>query len=470
MRREEIEKRLLAVRERLRDAENREEPFLLTELQGECTAATVEGKPVRVWTRALQKALDEHHAVRIPPSDEIYYLDAPVLLGSDTRITACGATVRLLPGTRTLMLRTRHVTDGSDRPEDTSVPADRNIVIEGGRWEESRTARAGYGASGCFDAEHSLPGVSTCMLFVNVRGLTLRDMIFAHCAGFAVQIGCAHEVCVENITFEGCYADGVHLNGHMSDVLVRGIRGHVGDDLVALNPYDWDNSGINFGPAERVWIEGVYSDADNPYKAIRMQPGIYRYSDGTLSDCFIDDLILRRVRGIRSYKLYLQTPRYIGAPEHPALIGHCGDMYFEDLEIDLDGQIDAGLYETIRESEGYNIFGAFEICADIERAEFSGIRLTLHRDALPETCLVSVGPKSVSCPAPGGQWYEIFDPYLTCRVGTLVFRDVTVNGCADPAPEELVRTIVMRPNPCFPAVMPAGGTGRGTVEHIEIIR
>jgi len=358
------------------------------------------------------------------------------------------------------------VTDGSDRPEDVCVPADENICIEGGRWEESRDHRQGYGASGCFDENHSMPGVTTCILLSNVKNICVRDLEMAHNAGFSIQIGNAERVLVENIHFDRCYADGVHLNGKVYDVLVREISGYVGDDLVALNPYDWDNSGINFGPAERVLIDGVFSDADSPYKAIRIQPGVYLYPEGGESDCFINDMCMRRVTGIKGYKLYLQTPRYLDSPDHPARVGRCGNLYFDDLDIDLDGQIDWNLYETIRHSAGYNIFGAFEICSDIGRAEFENIRLTLHEQEYPASCLVSVGPKSVSVPTGDGKYYEIFDPYASCRVEKLVFKNVQVNG-QKPQKDQLLRVIEMKYNPDFPRTMPRGGEGKGCVESVE---
>lgn len=439
-------------------------PFELSRLAALSEEKDIDGKRFRVWTKALQAALDAHSVVRIDPSPETYYIDGPVYMPSGRRILARGARIQLTPGCRTVLLRNIHVTDGSNHPEDSCVPADENLSVEGGVWAESRDGRLGYGNSGCADADNSLPGVSTCMLFSNVKDLHLKDMEFVNTAGFSVQIGAARNVVTENLHFVRCFADGVHLNGNLENVLVRNSYGYVGDDLVALNPYDWDNSGINFGPARRVFIDGVFSDPDSPYKAIRLQPGVYVYPEGGESHCRIDDLVLRRVKGIKSFKLYLQTPPYRDVPDHPARVGSCGSLYFEDMDIDLNGQIDAGLYEGVRHSAGYNIFGAFEILADIEQAEFENIRLTLYRDTLPESCLVSVGPKSMT----GGNLYEVFDPYASCRVKRLRFSGITVNGLPATSPRDLIRVIRMQPNPDFPRTFPRGGNGRGQVEEVEI--
>ena len=192
--------------------------------------------------------------------------------------------------------------------------------------------------------------------------------------------------------------------------------------------------------------------------------GVHLYPDGGSSDCRIDDLYLRRVTGIKSYKLYLQTISYKDEPEHPALVGSCGNMYFDDLDIDLDSQIDAGLYEGVRYTEGYNIFGAFEVLADVENMELENINLTLHLDEYPETCLVSVGPKSMT----GGSLMEVFDPYASCRVKHIGFKNITVNGEHTTDPRKLIRVIKMKFNPDFPNTFPRGGEGEGRVDSVTI--
>lgn len=460
MKKQEIIDRLEMMRETLLSGASRAEPVSIRRYEAYSRAEN----GLRVWTDALQKAVNENSCVRIEPSEEPYYIDAPVILPSGCHIIAHGARVELVPGCVTLMLRNGNVVDGSSVPEDKSVWPDHHITIEGGTWADCENIRRGYGKTGKFEKEGYLEGVTALMLFSNVTDLLLRDMIFVHTSAFSVQIGNAERVCTEDIRFEKCFADGVHLNGNIRDILVRNISGYVGDDLVALNPYDWDNSGINFGPAECILIDGVFSSPDSPYKAIRMLPAVYRYKDGTKVDCLIGDMVLRRVSGIVGYKLYLQTDAYIDAPAHPADVGSCGDMYFEELDIDLDRNIDSGIYEKVRYSTGYNIFGAFEVLANVEKLEFENIRLTLHKDILPESCLVSVGPKSMT----GGGDSEVFDPYLSCHVGELIFRNITVNGEKAVNRDDLVRVVTLRPNPDWPRTKPRGGNGKGTVDRITI--
>ena len=142
------------------------------------TRKTEEGT---IWTQALQTALNEHERIIIEPSEEIYLLDGTVCIPSNRHIEAEGATIRLSKACRVLMLRNERTQDGTRFPID-SAEKDRNISIHGGRWEESNVRRLGYGISGRYapvseDDEHrEFYGVSTCMLFNNLEGLSLSDM------------------------------------------------------------------------------------------------------------------------------------------------------------------------------------------------------------------------------------------------------------------------------------------------------
>ena len=379
-----------------------------------------------IWTAALQAALREHEIVEIPARVEPYLIDGTVLIPSNRRIEAYGATVRLTPECDVLMLRNAYTADGTHFPLPAGY-ADTNISIAGGRWEESNTARAGYGKTGKYDAARSFFGVSTLMLFNNIEGLTLTGMTLAHTAGFAVQTGQLKDAHFEHIRFESCYADGLHLNGCSENILARDIRGEVGDDLVALNMYDWQNSSVNFGPTKNVVCEDLELAETGRYKAIRIEPGTYFFDDGTSVDCALVGAVFKNVRGIKTFKLYYQTPRYrLGSSPERGAVGSLDALYFEDIDINLDAPIDR-FDEYMHADPVRGTFAAFELGAKIGRLVFENIRLTLH-DEFPNSCLVCIGPKSVR----SGE-YEIFDPYLSSFAARLELSDIRVNGevCRD---------------------------------------
>ena len=158
------------------------------------------------WTRALSAALREHEIVRIPAGE--YLLSGGVVIPSNRRIEADErAVLRLKPNARLLLLRNERTQDGTRYPVRKGA-RDRNIAIVGGRWEESSDRRRGYGSTGMYDEARSFYGVSTCLFFNCVDHLTLSGLTFRHTAGFAVQLGDASNVLLEDITFEECFADG----------------------------------------------------------------------------------------------------------------------------------------------------------------------------------------------------------------------------------------------------------------------
>jgi hypothetical protein len=340
------------------------------------------------------------------------------------------------------MLRNEHTMDGTTAPFDTANH-DRNISIHGGRWEESRTTRMGYGLSGRYTPqtaeENRRPfyGVSTCMLFNNIEQLSLLDMTFAHTAGFAVQAGDLRNGLFENIGFESCYADGLHINGRTENLYIHHIFGEVGDDLVALNAYDWQNSSVDFGPIHSVWCEDLVLSENSRYKAFRIEPGTYAYADGSTVNCGIFDAVFKNIKGIRTFKLYFQTPPYLldQKPEW-GKVGFCDNLFFEDIEVDLRAPID-GFDEYKNSDPVRGHFAAFELNANIGYISFENISLTLYKERFPFSYLACVGPKSIIY-----RGKEIFDPYLSSHIETIAIKNVIVNGNPSEDASELIKAVV----------------------------
>ena len=381
-----------------------------------------------VWTEALQAALYEHEIVEIPSSKEPYYIDDTVIIPSNRRIIAWRAVIMLTPECDVLMIRNEHCKDGTHTPF-TDEDRDCNISIHGGCFAESRTFRMGYGKSGRFspkeenDAIRAFYGVSTCMLFNNMENLTLTNVTLANTAGFAVQLGNVKNAVFENVWFKDCYADGLHFGGNCENIVARHIYGEVGDDLVAFNAYDWLDSTVTFGPIKNVLCENLNLSPMSPYKAIRIESGIYTYDDGSKVDCAICDTIIRNVQGIKTFKMYFQTPPYaIGTEPEKGETGYMDNLFFEDILIDLHSPIDGFKeYQTADPVRG--TFAAFEIGANIGYICFENVDIKLYKDEFPRSFPVCIGPKSI---VSGGK--EIFDPYISSHANIFEFKNVTVNG------------------------------------------
>lgn len=376
-----------------------------------------------IWTNALQTALNEHQVVIIPNAEEPYYIDNSILIPSNRRIIAeNGATIRLTDTTKVLMMRNTNTADGTHAP--INAPKNYNVSIEGGKWEDWCPHRMGYGNSGKYDEQRSFYGVSTCMLFENIENLTLKNITFKNCGGFAIQIGEAKNIIIENILFENCFADGIHVNGNVENIHIKNVSGEVGDDLVAFNMYDWQDSSINFGPLKNAICEDLTLSPNSHYKAIRIEPGIYTFDDGSQVDCSLTNAIFRRIHNIKTYKLYCQTPPYF--PENNPEKGDVGsgdNIFFEDIDVDLDAPIDLiGGYVTNDETTG--TFAAFELGLNAKNIYFKNINLTLHREKYPHSYLMCIGPKSVRF----DDGREVFDPYFSSTVENVHLENITVNG------------------------------------------
>ncbi|WP_276950475.1 right-handed parallel beta-helix repeat-containing protein [Acetatifactor muris] len=383
-----------------------------------------DSRGLEIWTDAFNVALREEKAIYIPKAEQPYYIDGSVIIPSQRHIRADEDTViRQLEGVRVLMFRNEHTVDGTNCPPGRAN-RDSDISITGGRWEESYTSRAGYGKSGMYDDNRSFYGVSTCMLFNNIENLSLRNMTFAHTAGFAVQAAEMENAIFENITFENCYADGLHINGNSENLIIRNIAGEVGDDLVALNMYDWKNSSVNFGPARNVLCENLRLAPNSRYKALRISPGVYYFEDGSGINCAVENFIIKNVSGIHTFKLYLQTPRYrVGEEPGSKEVGSGDNLFFEDITIDLTQPVDK-FEEYLTSDRVRGAFAGFEIGTNIDNISFDNINIRLYQDRYPMSFLACVGPKSIRTK----DGWEIFDPYVDCKVKNLHAKNIVVNG------------------------------------------
>ena len=376
----------------------------------------------KVWTEALRAALRENEIVEIPTGREPYYIDDTVVIPSNRRIEAWRAVLCLAPGCRVLMFRNEHTQDGTKAPIDVSS-RDCNISISGGCFAESRTEREGYGKSGRYSENEEFFGVSACMLFNNIENLTLENVTFRNTAGFAVQIGDAKNCIFENIWFNNCFADGLHVNGGSENIVARHVYGEVGDDLVALNAYDWQNSSVNFGAIKNVLCEHLNLAPLSRYKALRFEPGIYTYADGSVVDCALENVIIKDVIGIKTFKMYLQTPPYaIGGEREKGAPGTVDNFFFENISADLHTPIDP-FPEYVKGDRVRGVFAAFELGANIGTVTFENVDFTHHSEEFPLSYLVCIGPKSI---VSGGK--EFFDPYISCRAERLIFKNISVNG------------------------------------------
>lgn len=378
----------------------------------------------KIWSEAFSFALKNYEDIIIPAGK--YYVDKSLVVPQNRGIIADeNAEIILTKGVKSLLLRNENVIDGSDKPIPKTAIKDENISITGGIWGEENDERLGYGKSGCFDENNSMVGVSTCFLLSNVKNLTLKNLTFRHTAGFAIQMGNISNFVVENICFDVCYADGLHINGGTENGTVKNLYGHTEDDLIALNAYDWDNSSINFGKIENLVVDGVKCDVGgNVHKSIRIQPGIYPYKSGEKEDCFVKNLTIKNVSGVACFKMYLQTPAYTTFPEKNVGVGRMENILFENISADTSEPVDKQPNYLSGNTVTGN-FATFEIGSNVKNLTFNNVKTVLNKAKYPNSYFIAVGPKTQYI---AEKKLELFDPYVCCTIQKINFENVYINN------------------------------------------
>jgi hypothetical protein len=446
-----IENKLTQIADKLTCEEASQSDFILLTDYKQFTR-TEEG--LVIWTEALNKALSEHLYIQIPASDDPYWIDGSIILDSGRRIRADGAVIKQKPESIVCMVRNRNVVYGGDDMSDTIglLQPDENISIKGGTW----IGEGGSRSDGClYDRNNSMPGVCAAFLFSNIRNLYLSDMTVCETGGFAFQVSNTREFLIDSITFRHALADGIHVTGLTYDGIIQNIRGDTGDDLVALNMWDWSNSSINFGDIDSVLVKNIESTGG--HRALRILPGRKFYSDGTDRSCRADHIIVQNIKGIKEFKLYMQPYPWKDKPMQTE-VGY-GDYIWLD---------------------GVDGVSSIEVCSNIKHLSIENITVdlnALHSDSLNSAssviynnhmALVRVGPKSVTgnMSQPPEFWEEVYLPDACARINYLRLRNICDRDGKPVSENNLVFAFQMHQNSNYPLSTPRGGNGYGLVDKI----
>ena len=415
-------------------------------------------KDGKIVTDAFNYALENFSQITVPKGR--YYVDKPLIVRSDTAIFAeDGAEIILINGVKTLLLRNESVIDGSDEKIPTDAPIDENISVVGGVWAEENVERMGYGGSGRYDLSDAFKGVSTCFLFSGVKNLTLKNLVFRSTAGFSVQLGRVSNLKIENVEFQNCFADGLHINGGVNGGIIKNLFGHTEDDLIALNAYDWDDSSINFGAIENLVIDGVTPDgASETYKSVRLQSGVYPYKNGEKEDCYIKNLTVKNVGGVATFKMYLQTPPYTTVPEKPVGVGRMENILFENVETDTTAPVDR-LPNYLNGDKIAGNFAAFEIGSFVKNLRFKNVKVKLDKEKYPNSYFLTVGPKSQYI---SEKKLELFDPYVSCVADGMTYDGVYINGVLTNDLTPFIKEVAFEN--LYPSSLPFG---KGRIINVE---
>ena len=341
---------------------------------------------VTVWGKAFNRALKDHLCVKVPAGD--YPIEEQITVPSDRRIEAeAKATVHHVVGYEGILVR--------------NVCGASNIFVKGGVWADNRQAR-NTGRDGRPVNYRNLHGDnSTVFRFLGCRGLTVRDLTVSNAPAFSIQAGAVTNFCVENVWVRNGGADGIHVNGCTENVLIRNVRGSTGDDLVALNAWDWPRSTEACGPMRNVWVDRAVAEADG-YRAIRLLPGRTKRGSDTWTECRMDGIVLSRIGNVDWFKAVYQG---MGNPDENQM-GAGSHWYVEACDIAFKRQPAKGQHVAV-----------FDFASDVDDVTLRDITVRFDpREQDSELCHVTqVGPWS-------------WEPKIRPTVRNLVVKDVRVTG------------------------------------------
>ncbi len=417
----------------------------------------------RIYTDAIQKALDTYKCIKISKR-ETMYIDKSIVLKSGYRLFV-DKTQRIanIPGIKTCLLRNENLVNGADKPGFINNP-DTDISVDGGIWDGSNFHNSEEGRIQT-GLTPEYKGALSLMIFVNVENFVLRNAEFKNGGiSYAVQICCANKFKISNLKFIKYGRDGVHVNGPASYGEICNLHGEdMEDDMVALNAWDWDTSAITFGNIENLYVH----DNKSTNNELRLLPGQKVYENEKI-DCDIRNCILENLSGIYTFKLYCQpniTNAIVkGYDDTSGTVGNIYNIWFKNIKINENREI------------GFNdlpVNGIFDVCANCHNLHFEDIEVVYTKEALKEKNLsfMSVGPLSAVWTNGSDNpedWGEVFAPDSVCHVDDIYFKNVVFKDGKAADKNELVKTVKLEVNPDYPNTKPKGGTGYGTVGNIII--
>jgi hypothetical protein len=378
-------------------------------------AASLSGK---VWSDAIDRSLQKHNGVWIPEMSEPIYLVRSIVVQTGTEIVVHPNTeIRMIiDDVEHCLIRNKSIVSGQDGPVVMCEGADRDILIQGGIWSDQKNN--GAGPMGFRKGKEGLMlGSQGAIVLSNVQNITIRDIRVKDNSSFGIQLGNVQNFVVDGVCVDGT-KDGVHLEGPCQYGKVKHIHGPLaGDDVVALNAWDWRTSSLTFGSITDVHVQDA--EVENGSCAIRILPGQKIFPNGSTLDCSIERCIFQGIRKCHSIKMYDQPNIRCVGDDFAGDLGICKDLFFEDFDvlgIDLSKYYDKSKH------------AAFELCEHADGLYFENIRLAYRLGAInmPKH-LLSVGPKSMILPKPFVDPpfpQEIFDPSRCPKANRVSFNDI----------------------------------------------
>lgn len=410
----------------------------------------------------IQAALDKYKCVKIDKRAALY-LAKPIIMRSGYRLLLDkNQVISNIPGKEQCLIRNENIENGF-RGAVLHQNPDTDISVDGGIWDAAslrQDARLGTG-----DTDKFLESAMSVMIFSNAENIIVRNAEFKNGgSSYALQICNVSHFSVSNLTFIKYGRDGVHVNGPASFGEIHDLKGlDMGDDMIAINAWDWDVSAITYGTVEYMYIH----DNESQNNEFRLLPGRKMYEDSYV-DCDIRNMIIEKLSGIYTFKLYCQpnieNAITKGYNDVSGTVGRIYNVYFKDIVINE------------KKSGGFHDLptnGIFDVCADCNDIYFENISVDFDKSEFDKinTYFMSVGPLSATWKNDSDNpddWGEVFSPDDICTVDNIHMKNITFKDGKVTDAKQLVREVHLTLNADYPHTTPKGGTGYGIVKTVTV--
>ncbi len=420
-------------------------------------------KEVAIWSDAIEKAFADSPCLYIPKMEDTIYTDRPIVLRSGYKLKADSEQrIASVPNVTSSMIISDNILNGAFKEVHLDNPTC-DIAIEGGIWETLSYSHAlSNGNARLYNnKEHSMRGSFGMIIISNAKDVIIKNITEANCLSYGVQISNCEGFYIENIKFVNYHKDGVHVNGHVKNGIIRNLSGEdMGDDMVALNAWDWYSSAITYGNIENLIVENLKSK----HNELRLLPGRKLYDDGTSNECAIRNCILRNIEGVYNFKLYGQPLFRDPDSDYSPIPGVIENVYFEN--IDFPELASEGI-------AGITVNALFDVCADTKNLHFENIKIhgTAEEFKANGKPMIKVGPLSETYTFGSDDpkdWKELFYPnhintVCDTYIGSVEFADRKAN---EDDMDMIIRKTAQTVNHDYPNTKPKGGTGYGIINNV----
>ncbi len=208
--------------------------------------------------------------VYLPNTGAAYIISDHILVDSNATLFGdpctpgvgqAGSTIQLASGANVTMLRNRNILAGTNGIAGT-IAANitlRNLIFDGNYAGNPGSSHWGP-AEILSDKTNPWQGCGGQIGFYGVSGLVLDNITIRDGWGFGVQLAAVTSARIPYLFFDAHKRDGLHVNCQCSQIDIGAVAGTTGDDLVALNQWDWRNSCPATTQTSSVNIEGFITD------------------------------------------------------------------------------------------------------------------------------------------------------------------------------------------------------------------